>query len=278
MRKSRALFLFLHIMELGAFALQRLKMNIEIFGESERQKSAERLLSGESFEFESVKLLPIPSSRDGEHITGTEIFLSDFESGLNAGDFVIAYGLPEALKKRIASKGVLCYDAACDEAFLYENAYVTAEGTLGYILTSSKKVPKDMKFGIIGYGRIGSCLTRLLLFLGARVKIFSSKRLTRIELGLCDIESPEIELSDFSDKNISGLDFVLNTAPTNLSCLFPKKRVPEGMRVIDLASGDSFPGVSGVEYLPSLPNRMYPVSAGEIYAKRALLWLRGEEK
>ncbi len=253
-------------------------MNIEIFGESERQKSAEKLLLGESLDFDSIKLLPIPSSRDGEHITGTGILLKDFLEEVKSGDFVIAYGLPEAIKTALASRGILCYDAESDEDFLFENAYVTAVGTLGYILSNSKKIPGDMKFGIIGYGRIGSCLTRLLLFLGAGVKIFSSKKLTRIELGFCGIESLEIKVSDFSDMNISELDFIINTAPTNLSYLFPERRVPDGMRVIDLASGDSFPGISGVEYLPSLPNRMYPISAGATYAKRALFWLRNKEK
>ena len=264
-------------MELGAYAPKRLKMNIEIFGEGERQKSAEKLLSGESLDFD-IKVLPIPTSRNGEHITGTEFRLDDFAKEVKNGEFVIGYGLTETFKERLAKNGALCYDAASDEEFLVENAYITAVGTLGYILTTAKKIPADMKFGIIGYGRIGSCLTRLLLFLGASVKIFSSKKLTRIELGLCGIETPDIEMLDFKCENVSGLDFILNTAPTNLSRLFPEKRVPPDMRVIDLASGDSFPGVFGVEYLPSLPNRMYPLSAGNAYARRALLWLRGKEK
>lgn len=253
-------------------------MNIEIFGESERQKSAEKLLLMEDLNFGSVKLLPIPSSKDGEHITGTEISLNDFLKKVAPGDFVIAYGLPSSFKSALAEKGALCYDAARDEDFLVENAYITAVGTLGLILTSAKKTPSDMKFGIIGYGRIGSSLARLLLFLGAEIRIFSSKRLTRIELGFCGIDAPEIKLSDFSDMDLSGLDFILNTAPTDLSYLFPEGRVTSGMRVLDLASGDSFPDVSGVEYLPSLPNRMYPVSSGVTYAKRALLWLRNKEK
>lgn len=253
-------------------------MNIEIFGEGERQKSAEKLLSGEDLDFDSVKVLPIPTSKDGKYITGTNLRLEDFAYGLKGGEFVIGYGLSEDFKESLAKKGALCYDAACDEDFLLENAYITAIGTLGYILTTAKKIPADMKFGIIGYGRIGSCLTRLLLFLGASVKIFSSKKLTRIELGLCGIETPDIELLDFKCENVSGLDFLLNTAPTDLSYIFPEKRVPSDMRVLDLASGDSFPGVSGVEYLPSLPNRMYPLSAGAVYAKRALFWLRNNEK
>ena len=252
-------------------------MNIEIFGESERQKSAGKILSCASLDFDGVKLLPIPTSRDGEYISGTEIRIEDFVSGLERGEFVVGYGFSDMFRKMLDEKGVVYYDAASDEDFLLENAYITALGTLGYVLTTSKKVPSDMKFGIVGYGRIGSCLARLLLFLGASVRIFSSKTLTKIELGFCGIETPEIEVSDFKCENISGLDFLLNTAPTNLSYFFPKKRVPPAMRVIDLASGDSFPEVSGVEYLPSLPNRMYPESAGAVYARRALLWLRNKE-
>ena len=249
-------------------------MNIEIFGEGERQKSAEKLLSCESVDFDSVKILPIPSSRDGEYITGTGIRFDDFINDLKRDEFVIGYGLPKEIREKAEAKGAVCYDAANDEKFLVENAYITALGTLGYVLTTAKRIPSDMKFGIVGYGRIGSCLTRLLLFLGASVRIFSSKKLTRIELGVFGIETPELEVSDFKCENISELDFLLNTAPTNLSYFFPEKRVPPSLRVVDLASGDSFPGISGVEYLPSLPNRMYPESAGAVYARRALLWLR----
>ncbi|MBQ7332745.1 MAG: hypothetical protein IJW38_00150 [Clostridia bacterium] len=253
-------------------------MNIEIFGESERGKTAKSVFTDKDLGVENVKLLPIPSSRDGAHIAGTDILLSDFEKELFHGDFVVGYGLSKSFKEKLALRGIECYDAAFDEKFLLENAYITAIGTLGYVLGTAKKIPGDMRFGIIGYGRIGASLTRLFLFLGAKVKIFSSKKLTRIELGLCGIDSPEIELADFSDTSLSGLDFVLNTAPTNLSYLFPKKQVPDGMRVIDLASGDSFPGVLGVEYLPSLPERMYPESAGAVYANQALAWLRNKEK
>jgi len=253
-------------------------MNVEIFGEGERQKSARSVLREEISDFESVKLLPIPSSRDGEYITGTQLTFSELLNDAKAGDFVVGYGLPESFKTGLSEKGVEHYDACDDEEFLLENAYITAIGTLSYVLGSSKKIPRDLKFGIIGYGRIGACLARLLLFLGAGIKIFSSKKLTRVELGLYGIDSPEIELSDFNFLSVSELDFVLNTAPTNLSYLFPDKCVPDGMRVIDLASGDSFPGIKGVEYLPSLPGRLYPESAGKVYGKRALFHIRSKEK
>ena len=249
-------------------------MNIEIFGESERVREAARILSDEECKFDSIKLLPVPSSRDKIHITGTEIQLNEFQKGLCQDDFVVGYALPYEFRECLDLAGIKYYDASLDEDFLLENAYVTAIGTLAYILGKDNRIPRDMKFGVIGYGRIGRALSEILLFLGARLKIFSSKKLTRIELGFFGIESNEIELSDFEEPKLQGLDFVLNTAPTNLSYLFPEKCVPDGMRVIDLASGDSFPGVFGIEYLPSLPDRMFPKSAGKIYARRALSQIR----
>ena len=252
-------------------------MNIEIFGGSERVRYAEGVLSLADGEIENIKVLPIPTTRDGVRITGTEISLSDFEKTLEKGSFIIGYGLPESLKASLGIQGIEYYDAKDDEDFLVENAHITAIGALGYMLGTCKKIPADMKIGIIGYGRIGSALARMLLFFGARVKIFSSKKLTKIELGLFGVDTPEIDLEGYSFSSISSLDVIFNTAPTTLSYIFPEKRVPRGMRVIDLASGDSFPGVVGVEYLPSLPDRMYPESAGNAYAKHALFRIKDKE-
>jgi len=245
-------------------------MNIEIFGGSERVRSAKNALLESDCGVESIKLLPVPSSRDGVHITGTEILFDDFLEGIESGSFVIGYGIPQFVKDGITARNAACYDAGNDECFLVENAYITAIGALTYLLQSVKKIPCDLKFGIIGYGRIGSALARLLLFLGARVKIFSSKKLTRIELGLCGIDSPAVDLATLESSAFLGLDVIFNTAPTKLSHLFPKRSLPCGVRVFDLASGDSFPGVRGVEYLPSIPDRMYPESAGKTYAACAL--------
>ena len=248
-------------------------MNIEVFGGGERCRAASRVLSAVDFSdapyIEDIKILPIPSTKDGERITGTEIQISDLLDKLSYGSFVIGYGIPKEIKSRIEEVCVGYYDGAEDEEFLVENAYITAVGTLSYLLSSSKKIVRDSSFGVVGYGRIGSALSRLLLFLGAKLRIFSSKPLTRIELGAFGIESSEIKLGGFDFSDLSGIDFLINTAPCNLSRAFPDKRVPEGMRVLDLASGDSFPGVVGVEYLPSLPGRLYPESAGEAYAKFA---------
>ena len=73
--------------------------------------------------------------------------------------------------------------------------------------------------------------------------------------------------------DFSGVDILINTAPKDMSKSFPEGKVLKGVRVIELASGDNFHGVEGIEALPSLPGKMYPVSAGRAYAEATLKFL-----
>ncbi len=243
-------------------------MNIEIIGKGARLCDAARLLTltewGVGYP-DSLIILPIPTSRDGVHITGTEIPLSELPLPRGKRSFVAGYGFPMPFRTCLESQGVPFFDAKDDEKFTLENAEISAIGAVSYVIGSEKSAPRDLNIGIIGYGRIGRELARIFLFLGARVKIFTSKPEVRKELGGYGVESASSEVG-FDSCAISGIDVLINTAPTNLAHLFPS-HATENMRVIDLATGDSFPGVSGVEYLPSIPENLYPVSGGAAYGK-----------
>ena len=252
-------------------------MNIDFFGKDERVRSAAERLSCEKLEYDGeLRILPIPSSRDGEHVTGTELSFVELVESLPRKSLVIGYDIPEKLCLLLREKRIKYFDAAQDEEFLVKNADITAIAALGYVLNSSDKTPYDMSFGIIGYGRIGKALLRLLLFLGASVRVFTGKAVNEIELGRLGIRAESIDAMSFDEKSGDNPDVIFNTAPINLSGLFPKKRTPPGMRVLELASGDSFPGVAGVEYLPSLPARVFPKSAGAAYSDFAIRAIRKE--
>ena len=60
-------------------------------------------------------------------------------------------------------------------------------------------------------------------------------------------------------------DIIINTAPTDLSSSFDKGPLPKGLRVIELASGENFKGIEGVERLPGIPDKSYGKSAGRSY-------------
>ena len=99
----------------------------------------------------------------------------------------------------------------------------------------------------------------MLLYLGARVRVYTSRQATRIDL--CEYGIASAESCESAD--LSGIDILINTAP---AVIFSIDAVPPELRIIDLASGDNFPG-RDVERYPSVPAKMLPVSAGRAWGR-----------
>lgn len=246
-------------------------MKIENYGVGERCAEAMRLL----IECEQadalptgigrVVLLPIPTSRDGKHLTGSDVLLSEVTSDVGCGDLVVGYLIPKTDAEYIRSRGAAVCDVADDEQFLEENALITAIGTLGYLLSEYKSIPAQLRIGIVGWGRIGKALGRLLLFFGSKIRVYTSKELTRVALGGVGIESCDINYDHPTLDDLSSLDVLINTAPRSLSSCFSRGVIPDRVCVVELASGNNFEGVEGVIKLPSIPERSYPRSAGHAY-------------
>lgn len=250
-------------------------MEIDIIGSGARLGTAARLLAEErDAPVPRLTLLPIPTSRDGVHVAGSEARLDELAERLEAGGLAVGYGLPASFTAALDERGIGYFDAARDELFLKRNAYVSALGVLGWLLSHSERTPDELRFGVVGYGRIGAELVRLLLFLGGRVRVFTSKAATRAALGELGIESAPLGADGIEAASVAGLDVLINTAPClRLARAFPTGHVPEGLRVVDVASGESFAGVREVERLPAIPERLFPESGGNAYAdavRRAL--------
>ncbi len=238
-------------------------MEICTFGVGGRQRVCETALSEiKDARYDRLVLLPIPTTKDGEHVSSTDTPLEELLSLVGRGVLVAGYNIPDGLGEKILSLGGEIYDAALDEDFLLENAEITAEGALGRILCDLKKAPRDLRIGIVGYGRIGKALARLLLFLGAEVKVYTRRESTRLYLSECGVESSHGEfVSDFL-----GLDLIINTAPAPFSREVAREL--SGSTVfIDLASGKNFEDTVDVLKLSSVPDAMYPDTAGKIYAR-----------
>lgn len=204
-------------------------------------------------------LLPIPTTRDNSTILNTNIYINDVLDGVGEGDLISGYGLPDGFSRLAGERGARAIDLSLDEDFLLENADLTALCTLGVILNTCQYAPKDLRLGIVGYGRIGKRLTNLFLYLGARVRVYTTKENTRIDL--CEYGVATALSCESAD--LSGLDLLINTAP---AVIFRPESIPEGLRVIDLASGDNFHGIE-VEKYPSVPAKMLPLSAGRAWGR-----------
>lgn len=236
-------------------------ITIHSYENGKRAESCIEYLKGSQY-IENVGriiLLPIPTTRDNTTILNTKVYINEVLDEVESGTVVSGYAIPDAFFRAAADKGAHVLDLSLDEEFLCENADLTAWCTLGILLSNGAYAPCDLKIGIVGYGRIGKRLTNLLLYLGARVRVFTSRENTRTDLCTYGVASA---MSTF-DADLSGLDILINTAPADI---FPPEAIPHGLRIIDLASGDNFPGIE-VEKYPSVPARMFPRSAGVTWGR-----------
>lgn len=238
-------------------------MDIYTYGQDVRLKYCASMLSANPIpSFERIILLPIPTTRDGVTVSGGEERLSDITAALLPKDALVCYELPPEAHRDAVMRGAAVVDLSHDEDFLEENAALTAVGCVGRILTEERVAPCGLTVGIIGYGRIGQHLLRILLFLGAGVRVFTTKSTLRRDLqmlGIAGVDS--FSVKDSPEENFSGLDILINTAPA--------KVIPESagealnsVRVIELASGKNIPDSITYESFPSVPKLMYPESAG----------------
>lgn len=244
-------------------------MTLHTFGVGVRQQVCSEILKASVLaeKFDTIILLPIPSSKDNIHITGTELPLADLLKIGGKRVLIAGYGLPLPFARRAVESGFSIVDVICDERFLVRNAELTAHGTAGVILTENKNDVSELRIGIIGYGRIGKILSRILLFLGADVVVFSRREEVRLELCGVGIEAKHCE--EISD--LCRLDILINTAPAEIVSPERAKELSDsGCKLIELASGERLPSVPGLTRLPSVPDKSYPISAGRIYAAAIL--------
>ena len=246
-------------------------MNIEKYGESKRCRIAKELFE-KTIEQLHLVFLPIPTSRDGKTINGSDASLEKILDSCDKKTLIVGYKIPIFIADEILKRGARYLDLNLDEKFVYENARISADGALGYILSSFDAAVSDMKIGIVGYGRIGKRLFSTLSFLGALPKVYTTSDSTALELSAMGVN---VDLTVGGVRDFTGLDLLINTAPTNLSPSFENGKIPHGMRVLELASGNNFKGVEGVEKLMAIPEIMYPTSGGKIYYEAILRYLKG---
>lgn len=239
-------------------------MIIRAFGDSGRQRECERRLSLiKDGRYGKIIVLPIPTSRDGVTVNGTGMSFSEVAREASEGTLVAGYNIPDTLGDMLAERGAHIYDAGLDEAFLVENAEVTARGALGRILCELPRDISEQKIALVGYGRIGQRLTRLLLFLGASVTVYTRREETRLELSMSGVSAELLR----EECELSGFDMIINTAPARIMSEESARRLALDTRIFDLASGNNFPASEGIIKLGSVPDTMYPITAGRIYAR-----------
>lgn len=156
-------------------------------------------------------------------------------------------------------------DLLTDPLYLAKNAAITAECALRVAAPYLKRTFTDSPALILGWGRIGKCLAKLLSSLGCPVTVAARKESDRALLTVMGYRAV-----DFSDvpRALGQCEILFNTVPDlplHSSIVDSRNHVIS----IDLASA---PGIPGDSVIPArgLPGKYAPESSGRLIAETIL--------
>ena len=158
------------------------------------------------------------------------------------------------------------FDFLQDPLYLAQNADITAHCAIKLAMTKLPVTLENCRTLVIGWGRIGKCLARLLRQLGADVTVAARKEADRAMLAALGYNTTPITYLD-----TAAFRLILNTVPAAVS-----KSSPGNALKIDLASTLGLGGPD-VIWARGLPNKDAPESSGELIARTAIRIAAGKE-
>ena len=211
-------------------------------------------------------LLPIPSIDQNGYIKGSNLDLSQLLQSLPENTHVIGGNL-----NHTAIPQAQIIDLLKDEAYLAKNAALTAHCALKTVSRHIEYTFQDLPVLVIGWGRIGKCLARLLRLLDAKVTVAARKESDRAMLQALGYRSCSI--SQLST-DASQFDLIFNTVPHPV--LHAADCHPSAL-LAELASSPGILG-DGVIDARGLPGKEAPKSSGELIGKTILRITAGKEQ
>ena len=205
-------------------------------------------------------ILPVPSFSDDGCIKGGDSLPSVLQQ-LPKEITVIGGKLQHP-----ALAGYRTIDLLEDPVYLSENANITAYCALKQVMQHLKVTLQGCPILVIGWGRIGKCLARLLRQLGARVSVYARKEADRAMLLALGYETADITPPAY---DLMRYRVIFNTAPAMLLPAESLENCRGDCLKIDLASN---PGIASkdVIWARGLPNRDAPESSGILMGQTIL--------
>lgn len=214
------------------------------------------------------------SPKKNTHIFAPNILLGakDLE-GFNGGEIVIGGRADNEAIALFNSLDIKYFNMLEDEIFQARNARLTAEGTLDIILSHSFISIDRLKVLVIGFGRTGAAVVKLLRDVGVNTLTVATNSSLRPAMAFAD---NVIKSSNF---DFAPYDIVINTAPQQIIDDKEILTFSSSAIYIDLASKPAL-SLNFAKYLgvdadiyPALPAKTAPISAGEAiadYVRRVL--------
>lgn len=204
-------------------------MHIFILGDDARMQAVkkEAVLRGHTLTDEKAcdtALLPLPDSN-----TAAKALLSQ-----QGNHRLLLHGrLDEAHKDALLSGGWILKNIQEDDAYIRENALISAEGALHAAMSRVDFTLRGALCAVVGYGRIGRELTRLLLSLGADVCVIARREASRLQ-AMCD-GAKAYDITEMVHA-FRGVQILFNTVPSRIIARQHLQSLTPGALIMELAS------------------------------------------
>lgn len=221
---------------------------------------------------------PIPFSRDGIKLNtplySGEILINDVISGLEGGRTFTSFNIPQKNIEELSKKKIKLYDLSAEEELNVMSAIPTAEGAIQYAMENTPFTINGSVVLVLGYGRIGKILSKLLKGLGADVYVEARKAgdLAWIEaMGYKAIDIKKL------DSFLYKFDIIFNTVPAMILTKDRIRSLKKDCLIVDVSTnpgGVDFKACKDrgikAELVLGIPGKVAPHTAA-LYIKNALL-------
>ena len=149
---------------------------------------------------------------------------------LPKGQRIVAGMLPEEANDLAREKEWRLFRPLADETYTSMNAILSAEGAVFYAMEQADFSLSGARCMILGYGRIGKALQKMLLGLGAKVTVAARREESRLAAGrdsipFCDLTS-----------RLHEMQVIFNTVPARVLEKEQLSCIPKDALLMELAS------------------------------------------
>lgn len=231
-----------------------------------------------------VYIMGLPCTKDGQSLwmplCEKKRALWDVTSQIKKGQWIFGGNLPLELVFQWEQSGARVVDYFKSEALAIHNAQLTAEGTIGLLLSHLPHALLGARVVLLGYGRIARALAPLLQAFHTEITVVARRAEQRAWVQSIGCRAvPFTELSQV----LPAADIILNTAPSLLLDEELLGQVPKTCMIVELASAPGGIDLEAAQRLgitvvpaPGLPGLYSPQTAGELIALQVLAMLEEE--
>jgi len=157
----------------------------------------------------------------------------DFAESIVNGSTVFCLNIDSIVHKYLLLKDIKVIKFFDDEILAMQNAYLTAEGALSYIILNTSLAVKESTVLVLGFGRLGKTITKLLKDIGASVYVGTNPV---EEIALAKVVADYTCNLNNSKKHLPYFDVIINTVPALVLDENDLSDVKKDCFILDLAS------------------------------------------